>query len=180
MSSVTNIAASQATPYLDIVFKSATIAIAMLSLYYTVILFKLKARKDDTDKEKDRRIQWMKSLVLDHSLIQFYDFFDKIDVELDLLKKNGLSDVEKSKIDEKIQDHFSCLRKKFIDILRAIDRSLYDSVLKEMDDLQEHFTKTIFDQGINLSHQPKFEELIVEKETITKTEVIKILFSYRG
>ena len=41
-------------------------------------------------------------------------------------------------------------------------------------------TNNIFDEGINLSHAPKFEELIINEITNTKTHIIKLLFEYSG
>lgn len=165
---------------LDIISKTATAIIAFANLIFVIKFFKLKTRKDDSDKEKDRRLQWLKTLVLDHNLDSFYDFFEAIESELNNLKKHSLPDDEKIIIDEKIGDEFIILRRKFTDLLLAVDKDLYEKVLKITDNFQTHLTNTIFDNGIKLEHQPKFEEMILEKMTIAKTDVIKSLFDYRG
>ena len=41
---------------LDIVFKSATIVIALANLFFVIKFFNTKSKKEDADKEKDRRI----------------------------------------------------------------------------------------------------------------------------
>ena len=71
---------------LDIFFKTATIIIAIANLFFVVKFFNLKNKKEDADKEKDRRINWLKTLVLDHSLDSFYSFFDSLETELNKLK----------------------------------------------------------------------------------------------
>lgn len=77
-------------------------------------------------------------------------------------------------------DLFIKLRSKFYDSLLAIDDKLYESIKIKVNDLQTHLTNTIFDAGINLAHQPKFDELVIQKLTTTKTEIIQKLFNYRG
>jgi len=62
----------------------------------------------------------------------------------------------------------------------AIDEGLYNKILLKVDDLIDSLTNTIFDEGINLSHQPKYEELISKKIKESKTDILKILFSYTG
>lgn len=165
---------------LDIIFKSATAIIALANLFFVIKFFNFKNKKEDIDKEKDRRIQWLKTLVLDHNLNSFYSFFDSVELELDNLKSNNLSIVDKKIIDEKIGDEFIKLRRKFTDSLIAVDEIFYKKVLSVTDNFQSYLTNTIFDNGINLTHQPKFEELILEKITIAKTDIIKLLFRYRG
>jgi hypothetical protein len=166
--------------YLDIAFKSATICIALFNVYFATKVFKLKNQKDDSEKERDRKIQLLKTLVLDHNLKYFYSDFEEIENKLVELRTPNLDDKMKSAIDTNVAELFIRLRRRFYDSLLAIDNSLYDIIVDFSDDLQAHISNTIFDQGINLSHGPKYEELIKEKIISTKTEIIKELFNYRG
>lgn len=165
---------------LEIGSKLALVIIAILNLYFAKKFFNFKNVKDDKDKEKDRKIQWLKSLILDHNLKHFYDFFDKLDAELDKLKQDNLTIEDKKEINAKIAEQFVFLRHKFIDMLLAVDNRLYDTFIESSDNLQDHITTAIFDQGINLTHQTKFDEVIKRKLMETKTEFIKCLFGYRG
>jgi hypothetical protein len=168
------------TDYLDIAFKTATICIALFNAYFAIKIFKDKNKKEDTEKERDRKIQLLKTLVLDHNLEYFYTIFDEIENELEKLKLPNLTDQDKLIIDSNIQDLFIKLRRKFYDSLLAIDETLYNNIENRCDELQSHFSLTIFDQGINLSHIPKYDDLINEKLIDSKTEIIRFLFSYRG
>jgi hypothetical protein len=166
--------------YLDIAFKLAAICIALFNVIFAINIFRIKNKKDDSEKEKDIKIQLLKTLVLDHNLKYFYSVFDEIESELLKLKAPNLNDNQKSKIDSDIADLFIKLRRRFFDSLLAIDDDLYDVVIDFSDELQGHLTNSIFDQGVNLSHAPKFDELIKEKIIKTKTEIIRKLFNYRG
>lgn len=167
-------------PYLDITAKGATVIIAALNFYFAVKFFHVKNKKDEADKEKDRRIQWLKALILDHNLKYLYAFFDDLETELARLKQNGLSVDDKQAIDGAIGNHFIALRQRFIDILLAVDSRLYDGFMRFSDDLQGHLSEKIFDEGINLAHTKKFDEEIKSKLVATKTDLIKTLFNYRG
>ena len=165
---------------LDIAFKSATICIAGFNALFAVKIFRLKNEIDDTEKERDRKIQLLKTLVLDHNLKNYHSILESIEFQLSSLQKLGISDEDKKVIDTKIGDLFIQLRSKFYDSLLAIDDTLYESIKTKADDLQTYLTDTIFDAGINLAYQPKYDELITQKLTTTKTEIIKTIFSYRG
>jgi len=166
--------------YVDIGFKAATFITAVSNLIFAILIYKLKNKKEDIDKEKDRRINWLKTLVLDYNLDHFYAFFDNVEPDLYRFKQTGLTDSQKQDIDAKVADHFITLRRKFIDSILAVDQTLYDNILIKSDSLQEHITNSVFDQGINLIHGPKFDDVLLKKLNETKTEIVKLLFSYRG
>lgn len=165
---------------LDVFFKSATILIALTNLFFVIKFFNLKTYKDEVDKERDRRINWLKSLVLDYSLDDFYNFFDILENDLEGLKGQNINHQVKVQINDKISDQFIYLRRKFTDTLFAVDVNLYRDVLNLSDNLQSHLSMTIFDNGVNLAHPPKYQELVSEKLIRMKSDIIKLLFEYRG
>jgi hypothetical protein len=170
----------QTIDFLDVTFKSATILIALFNAYFAIMIFKVKNKKDDLEKERDRKLQLLKTLILDHSFKNFYETLEEIELELLKLKQPNLSVLNKQVIDSNIQTLFIKLRHKFYDSLLAIEESLYEKIKNKCDELQSHISLTIFDQGVNLSHEPKFDDLISEKLINTRSNIIKILFDYRG
>jgi len=165
---------------LDVAFKSATILIALTNLIFAYLFFRSKNKREDADKEKDRKINWLKTLILDHNLKHYYSFFDELEKELNKLKTPNLTDLNKQKIDENNAELFIVVRRKFTDVLLIVDNEIYQETIVLFDKLQGELTETIFNQGINLSHQPKFEEEILSRLSSTKTDVIKKIFNYRG
>ncbi len=170
---------SNGSGLLDILFKLATILIALANFAYAIIIFLSKSKKDDGEKEKDRKIHWFKTVILDQSLEYLYESFEEID---EISKKIRLckNDEEKSVIDEELSKIYIKIRRKFIDGLLAVNNTFYNEILVEMDALQTHITESIFDEGLNLNHEPKFEEIITEEIIKTKTSILKKLFNYRG
>ena len=166
--------------FLDILFKASTVLIALFNLLFAIIIFYSKTKKDDVEKEKDRNIQLLKTFVLDNNLKYFYEYFERIDEILIQLKKTDINDNDKSKIDGQLQDEMIILMRKFIDLFTAIDNNLYNKIKELIDNFQSHLSVSIFDKGINLTHQPKYDEIIYEKVSQTKIDVIRILFEYIG
>lgn len=119
-------------------------------------------------------------MILDYNMQHLYQFFEDLKIESKKLTVNNLDDVAKKEINEKMLSYGNELRQKFIDPFLAIDSNLYNNILHSVDELQDSMTNTIFDEGINLSHAPKFNELITSEITKTKTQIIKLLFEYSG
>ncbi|MDD4990881.1 MAG: hypothetical protein PHR83_01495 [Paludibacter sp.] len=170
---------SNGSGLLDILFKLATILIAIANFVYAIIIFVSKSKKDDGEKEKDRKIHWFKTVILDQSLDYLYESFEEID-ETSKKIKLCKNDEEKSVIDEELSKIYIKIRRKFIDGLLAVNNTFYNEILAEMDALQTHITNSIFDEGLNLNYEPKFEEIITEEIIKTKTSILKKLFNYRG
>lgn len=170
----------QSSSNLDAVCKMATVCIALVNVCLVFYIFLRNINKDKNNNEKNRKINLLKTLILDYNMEHLYHFFEDIKIETNKLKHDNLTDQSKMVINEKLLSMGNELRQKFIDPFLAVDQGLYENILHSTDLLLDGFTVSIFDGGINLSHTPKFEELITNKITATKTYIIKALFSYSG
>lgn len=165
---------------LDTIYKIAMIFIAIFNVVFAVYIFVVKSKKDDHSNEKNRKINLLKTLILDYNLEHLYCYFELIDKETLKLQQPDLSNEDKKVINDKILENGKFIRIKFIDTLSAINKSLYDNLIDLIDKMQDSFTESIFDEGINLNHKPKFEEKVTKTIQETKTNVIKSLFNYKG
>lgn len=165
---------------LDAVYKIATVCIAFINVLLVFYIFRRNTNKDTKNIEKNRKLSLLKILILDYNMQHLYQFFEDLKMESKKLTVNNLDNVAKKEINEKMLSYGNELRQKFIDPFLAIDSNLYNNILHSVDELQDSMTNTIFDEGINLSHAPKFNELITSEITKTKTQIIKLLFEYSG
>ena len=70
---------------------------------------------------------------------------------------------------------------KFIDILQAINSTIYNSILEETNKLQDKLTLATFgEDGIDLSNPSDFERFIKSPISQARTEMLRFLFPYRG
>ena len=165
---------------LDTIYKIATVCIAFINVCLVIYIFVRNNNKDNKNSEKNRKMSLLKTLILDYNMKYLYLFFEDLRKETNKLTVANLSNDAKRELNEKLLLYGNELRQKFIDPFLAIDSKLYDNILHSIDILLDNMTNSIFDEGINLSHAPKFEELIINKITNTKTHIIKLLFEYSG
>lgn len=152
----------------------------ILNLLFGGYFFYFKNKKEDKETERKVKMDWFKTLILDNNLKYFHEFFENVEEEMRKVLANGNDDQLKVKINETINDYNKKFRVRFVDSLLAVDVSIYDNLIKFSDDMIDGFTNNIFDPGINLSHLPKFEQIVVKQLSQTKTHMIQELFKFNG
>ncbi len=157
-----------------------TLIFSATNLIYAIKFFRYKDKKEDEVKEKDLRVSWFKSLILDYNFEYFNNFFQEIDVELQKLKQKQTTDKQKEQIIETVLDKQRFLRGNFIEMLSVVDGQIYEQTLGKVDKLTDEITETVFDSKVSLTNEQKFEELISQKIIETKIEILKLLFGYKG
>lgn len=165
--------------FIDLFYKFSMIIIAMSNLFYARYIYNAKDKKEDNEKKKDRKINWLKNLVLDYNLEHFYTTFDEIGVELLKLKEsNDVVNIED--INNILAVKFIFLRTKFIDLLLAVDEDMYNDVLFKIDSLQDFLTEELFNEQNDFKNVETYDEILVQPLSEIKTNVLKIFFSYNG
>lgn len=161
----------------DIFYKCATVMIAFFNLAFAIYIFIMKDRKEDNNKEADRKINLLKTLVLDYNLKYVYSFFDELKAILSMLKD---PEANKVFVEQNIQVLFKELNEKFIYFLSAVDNNLYSKILRKSDNFRDQLVANIFDEGINIHVDKQYNELIDKPYKVFKKDIIQDLFSYTG
>lgn len=165
---------------IDTIAKISTILIALFNLVFAFIIYRTNKRKQEIDKTQKQKINWFKTLILDHNLPIIYNFFDELLHLCTKLQRDNNSLEDKKVINEEVLDKFKCLRKKSIDLFNAADGKLCSELIEILDGLQDQITNSIFEEGIKLSHLPKYEEVIEDEIYKTKTDLLNRIFKYNG
>lgn len=165
---------------LDYICSIVGVVIAIANVILIIHIFRHNNKKDDSEKEKSRKQHLLKTLVLDYNMQKFYSFYQDIHKETKNLLKIDLSNKDKNVINENLTEKAREFRQNFIDMFLAIDEGLYKIILTKVDELIDTLTNAIFDEGINLSFKPKYDEEVSKKIKESKTAIIKVLFSYTG
>ena len=174
------VAPVQTISVLDTICKIATVLIACVNIYLVIVIFNTNRKRDTSFKEKERKIHLLKTLVLDYGMKNFYQFFDDIDTETKKLKNKDLDDNTKKTINDSLLKYGKILEQKFTDLFWGINQNLRTNIYQKTDNLLDGFTRSIFDEGINLYADDKFNDLIVKRISEYKSEIIRLLFSYSG
>lgn len=158
------------------------IAMVVIAVVNVLLLVRTsnKSKKADIEKnEQNRRLELFKTLVLDQNMDFFYKFYGDFTAESERLLTADTLD-SKKEINQKLQEQTRCFRQRFTNILSAIDEQLYSEILNITDSLMDPITVAIFDQGINLTHKPKFDEKISKVISDNQVKMIRILYHYKG
>lgn len=166
--------------WLDVVYKVAIVAIALSNFILAAYIFRFKNSKEDKEKTEKHNVDLYKEIILKPNSPAFFTFVKSLLEACSELLKNGQSVEQKKEVQEKIDYLFVNVRTDFIDLFSAFDPSLNIEVQELFDDIQTLITESIFDEGINLGHKPKYDEKIKDPISYFKTDVIKLLISYTG
>jgi hypothetical protein len=161
----------------DLFYKLATVLIALFNVGFAVYIYRTKDKKEDDNKEADRRIGLLKTLILDYNLKHVYSFFDDLETHLSVLRDPGANKVA---VEQNIQVLFKELNEKFIYFLSAVDNNLYDKILGKSDNFRDKLVANIFDDGINIHVERQYNELIDKPYKDFKKNIIQDLFGYTG
>ena len=161
----------------DILYKFATVLIALFNVFFAVYIYRTKDKKEDDNKEADRKIGLLKTLILDYNLKYVYIFFDDLEPHLSVLKNRK---TDKKIVEQNIQRLFKDLNEKFIYFLSAVDKKLYQKILDKSDNFRDILVANIGDEGVNIYVERQYNELIDKPYKDFKKTIIQDLFSYTG
>ena len=164
----------------------STIVTALASLALATYVFIYQRRKDNKEQaeqmkeiHRNVRLQWFKDAIIQPNLVDIYTFYRSLHNEVFILHE-PVTDIQKSLVIENVKTHCYDFRKSFIELISAVDKDTHMKVQKSLDILLDTLTNNIFDEGINLSHPPTFNEKIEKPINNCKTGLFTILFNYEG
>lgn len=159
------------------IFNISTLIIAVAGLIISIVVF-IKERKDSTKQsESSRRLELMKTLILDHNMPHFYEIFEKLSKSVERLKERIC---DKSIVESDIQEILRNLNETVILLFTAIDQTLYDNLLKESDNCRDNLVNSLSDEGLNLYVEAKYKKHVLDHINFAKNQIIKIIYNYKG
>ena len=118
----------------------------------------------------------MQLLILNSKLGLLYSFYDSVMDECKRLQTDD-SQAIKEAVNTYIKAQLKVYRRDFISLFNVVDVNVYDSLLKEADGLIDGITEAIFDQGVKLTYEPKFDEMISQPLSKSRIKMLSILYS---
>ena len=165
---------------LDIIDKIANIIIASFTFLFSIYIFIITNKKEDKKESMNRKKDSLKIIILEHNLKNLFDFYNSVSYKMNPLSQRIHSDNEKREINDSLQEDLKKLRLEFTDLLLAVNKDLYSCIKDSTDFLIDNLTNKMFDEGINLSYKPKFDEEIIASISKSKTETVKYLYEFNS
>jgi hypothetical protein len=141
------------------------VIIAIVNVIFAYFVFNKNKNRELTNK-----------LILDYSIEHFYKYFDELEEELEKIKNKNISNTDKKQLEKNIQSLGRVLEHKFIDLFLYVNGTLHENIKHDIDDMVGVLTESLFDEGINLSVETKFNEKIATPIVTTKSKILKLLF----
>ncbi len=161
---------------LDNLEKISNIIIAFLTLILAFYVFVYQKRKD----KSDRRVQWLKDLIIEPKLNEVAAFYDLISTLKSEIKSNDLDEDEKVRIIGKIKKGASDFRKSFLASLQYLAPVLHKNIQDDLDKLTDDLTNAISNDELKLCNAKTYEREIAEKIQNSHSFVLKQIFEYNG
>lgn len=166
---------SLANNTLDMVLAIAMAIIALVNIGLTIYIF--VAGRNDTSKTElmSRKFELLQTLVLSSNINRLYGFYQNITQYCEPLIQHN-DQKTKKKVNEDILSEQASFRRDFITLISVIDQNLSKELKELTDSLIDGITESIFDDGVNLKHKPKFEELISQKISNNRVDFLSKLY----
>ncbi len=164
----------------DVVVQIATVLTASISVYLAYRVYVWTKQDTESQTEQQRKLEMLKTLVLDYRMNLFYQFIDQISTNAE--KLITCSSMQQRKvINEELLTEFYGVRLRFVETLKIVDNDLlYTSCMKILDDLSDSLSDTISKEEVDFSQEPVFREKIKMPIYSANVEILRILFSYTG
>lgn len=172
---------------IDVLYKLSMVAIALFNVFYVIRLNKIQNQDKQSQRQTERRMDLLKTIVLIPNIKKMYKFLDNLWIELEKLKLEGEneknSDKEntvKKEIEPIIQSQFSTFRSDFIIALNATTPSLGNKIEQISDTMRDTLLENMADPGINLWVANYFNDKIKSVFEKGKMDLLNALFNYNG
>lgn len=152
-----------------------TLLIALGGLVISIVVARMTRSDSHQQSISSRKLELMKTLILDHQMSVFYEHFKKLQVILAKLKNKTCN---KRDVEKEIQPVFRSLNEELLVLFRAIDEKLYKDILDQSDQCRDKLVESIADDGINLFIENKYKEHIQQPLTSAQQEIIRIIYNY--
>ena len=173
--------------FVDIAYKLSMVAIAAFNILYVIKLNKAQNQDKEVQRESERRMDLLKTIVLVPNLTKMYSFLDQLWTELEKLKlekevdKNAdKENAVKNEIEPTIQALFASFRSNFIIVLNATTPALGKKVNDISDAMRDTILSNMGDEGVNLWVLKYFNDKIKSVFEKGKMDMVNALFNYNG
>lgn len=159
---------------LETLSQIAMVVIAAFDTVLTILLYGY-ARRDTTEIEaKHRKFDLIQTIILNNNLHKFYRFYDDVNETCQQFLQSDDPKL-RQQVDLRLKQLLKQFRLEFIVLFNVIDAQIYQEMLETVDELIDHIVNTIYDEGINLKYEPKYNELIAQPISKNRNAMLNVL-----
>lgn len=153
----------------------ATLLIALGSLFMSVYVFREQRADTKANNDSVRKLNLMKTLILDQSMPYFYDIFKRLTQSTEKLKKQSCL---RDEVEREIQSLLRELNEQIISLFLAVDSYLYRDLLDLSDDCRDNLVIGIGDLSLDFQIEELYRRHILNHIESTKREILRLIYNY--
>ncbi|MDM1067408.1 hypothetical protein HXZ88_17655 [Myroides odoratimimus] len=161
---------------LDNISKISNIIIGGLTVTLAFYVFVFQKEKD----KKDRKIQWLKDLVIEPNLSKVTEFYNELHKLKEKIDTDSLDNETKQELIEKVKESASNFRKIFLNLIESMAPTLHKNIFDNIDQLSDLLTETISNDELKLTNKKTYERVIESPINSSYSEVLAYIFEYEG
>lgn len=162
--------------WINLASEIAMIVIAVINIVLTIYIYKMNHKHESNSDSQNRKFELMLVLILNSNINRLYKFYDDVTIECrKLIISNNMT--TKQEVNQKIIEALKIFRLDFVTLFNVINPGLYKTLLSIADKLIDGITNAIFDEGINLTHEPKFDEVIYQTISKSRTDFLAAIYN---
>lgn len=168
-----------ATSTAEWILNIATLVIAIGGLILSGYVFFQERKFSEVQNDSNRRLELLKTLILDHNMEPFYEIFSKLTSSTDRLKDESDTENHREEVESEVQNLLRNLNEQVLMLFHAIDQVLYDNLLSESDKCRDILVENIGDETLQFNLPDQYLENILSHINRAKHRMIKIIFDYK-
>ena len=158
----------------ETVLAIAMAVIAIVNVFLTIYIYRQGKKDTSEGAKKQRKFELMQTLILNNRLHLLYKFYDAVASECRRLLESS-DQKTKVSVNEANKALLKKFRQDFVMPFKVVDHDLFVGLKETADNLVDGITEAIFDEGINLKHEPKYNEMISEPLSLNRNTMLSKL-----
>lgn len=166
---------AQVSNTLDVILTVAMAVIAVVNVFLTIYIYRAGRKNSSKSELQTRKFELLQTLVLNSNIGKLYDFYSNVAKHCEPLLVHN-DQITKKKSNDLVIAEQAAFRRDFITLINVVDKSLSQDLKILTDSLVDGITEAIFDEGVNLKHKPKYDELISQRISKNRVDFLSKLY----
>ncbi len=152
-----------------------TIIIALLGLALSIYVFYQQRADSKAQSDSARRLDLMKTLILDQNIPDFYNIFQRLRNSTDRLLTPGC---DRRTVEANIQSLLRELHDQILSLFLVIDSGLYSDLVDESDICRDNLVDILGNANIDLSVEEQYAQYVLSHLNRAKREMLRRIYNY--
>lgn len=154
----------------------ATLIIAAGGFLLSIYVFRQQRADSRAQTDSARRLDLMKTLILDQNIPEFYTIFRSLRNSTDTLLTSGC---DRSQVEARIQSLLRELNEQILSLFRAIDSALYFTLINASDVCRDNLVDSLGNPNIDLSVEELYIQHVLSHLNTAKREMLRMIYEYK-